>query len=195
MRNLALPVALTALAVAPFAVVRLPRASALADAGLRDYPPLIFTSRALLECSISSTKPGRQIMHTIAGQGFDFDMSMVPIKDGLVKVQAPGMRYKFTAFPSGRIPAEFKGLGKGTILEMKAEVGVDVNRFAQPGGLELRFGSALPTSTAMRRTSNSLGCSSGHPTANHSPSAFCLGVSPMEAALSFRATGWPKPGC
>jgi len=107
----------------------------------RAYPPLVFTSRAVLECSISSSKPGRQTMHTVSGQGFEFDMSMLPIKDGAVEVQSPGMRYKFTAFPSNRIPAEFKGIGKGTIMQMKAEVEVDVKRFTQPAGpgTEIRF--------------------------------------------------------
>jgi len=107
----------------------------------RAYPPLVFTSRAVLECSISSSKPGRQTMHTVSGQGFEFDMSMLPITDGAVEVKSPGMRYKFTAFPSNRIPAEFKGIGKGTIMQMKAEVEVDVKQFTQPAGpgTEIRF--------------------------------------------------------
>jgi len=107
----------------------------------RAYPPLVFTSRAVLECSISSTKPGRQTMHTVSGQGFEFDMSMLPINDGAVEVRSPGMRYKFTAFPSHRIPAEFKGIGTGTIMRMKAEVEVGVKRFTQPAGpgTEIRF--------------------------------------------------------
>jgi len=98
----------------------------------------------MLECSISSTQPGRQTLRTVAGQGFDFDMTMVPIKDGSVQVQPPGMRYKFTAFPTSRVPAEFKGLGKGTIVEMKTEVEVEVKRFLQPGGpgTEIRFNAA-----------------------------------------------------
>jgi hypothetical protein len=143
MRNFTLAVALAALAVALFGVFRAPPAAGAAD-GLRDYPPLIFASRALLECSISSTQAGRQTLRTVNGQGFDFDMSMVPIKDGLVKLQPPGMRYQFTAFPSNKVPAEFKGLGKGTIIEMKTEVEVEVNRFTQPGGpgTEIRFTAA-----------------------------------------------------
>jgi hypothetical protein len=110
----------------------------------RAYPPLVFTSRAVLECSISSSKPGRQTMHTVSGQGFEFDMAMLPIKDGIVEVRLPGMLYKFTAFPANRIPAEFKGIGKGTIERMKAEVEVDVNRFRQPAGpgTEIRFDAA-----------------------------------------------------
>jgi hypothetical protein len=110
----------------------------------RAYPPLVFTSRAVLECSISSNKRGRQTMHTVSGQGFEFDMSMLPIKDGIVEVKLPGMLYKFTAFPSTRIPAEFKGIGKGTITQMKAEVEVDVKRFRQPAGpgTEIRFDAA-----------------------------------------------------
>jgi len=83
-------------------------------------------------------------MHTVSGQGFEFDMSMLPISDGAVELKAPGMRYKFTAFPSARIAAEFKGIGKGTITQMKAEVEVDVNRFRQPAGpgTEIRFDAA-----------------------------------------------------
>jgi len=73
--------------------------------------PLFFTSRAWLDCSISSTKPGRQTMRTTNGQGFNFDMEMMPINDGMVKLQPPGMHYKFTAFPSGRVPAESNATG------------------------------------------------------------------------------------
>jgi len=83
-------------------------------------------------------------MRTVSGQGFEFDMSMLPIEDGAVEVKSPGMRYKFTAFPSTRIPAEFKGIGTGTITQMKAEVEVDVKRFRQPAGpgTEIRFDAA-----------------------------------------------------
>ncbi len=38
----------------------------------RHYPPLVFISKAWLDCSISSTKNGRQIMRTASGQGFTF---------------------------------------------------------------------------------------------------------------------------
>jgi hypothetical protein len=100
----------------------------------RQYPPLVFTSKAWLDCSISSTENGRQIMRTTAGQGFTFDATMSPIKDGKVKLQNPGMLYKFDSFPTARVPARFNGLGEGTIIEMKAEVEVDVKRFQQPGG-------------------------------------------------------------
>ena len=156
MQKLAFPIALAALALASFAVYRSPSmslstvsAKSKADDekswhGQREYPPLVFTSRAWLDCSISSTKPGRQTMRTTNGQGFNFDMEMMPINDGLVKLQPPGMHYKFTAFPSGRVPAEFKGLGGGTIVEMKAEVEVDVKRYQQPKGpgTEIRFSAA-----------------------------------------------------
>ncbi len=88
---------------------------------------------------LNQTRPADNAL--MAGQGFEFDMSMAPIKDGLIQVQKPGMRYKFTAFPASRAPAKFKGLGKGTIVEMKTEVEVDVRRFQQPGGpgTEIRF--------------------------------------------------------
>src|SRR5689334_8581219 len=62
----------------------------------RNYPPLVFNSTATLDCSISSTANGRQLMHTISGQGFDFDATMLPIKDGKLRVENPGMNYKFT---------------------------------------------------------------------------------------------------
>jgi hypothetical protein len=100
----------------------------------RHYPPLVFTSRAWLDCSISSTKNGRQAMRTASGQGFTFDTAMLPIKDGKVMLKEPGMRYKFDAFPTTAVPAHFSGLGDGTITEMKVEVEVDVKRFRQPGG-------------------------------------------------------------
>ncbi len=110
----------------------------------RAFPPLIFNSRATLECDISSTKPGRQVLHTVSGQGFEFDMPMLAINDGSVELKKPGMMYKFTAFPKNQVAAEFKGIGKGRITQMKAEVEVDVKRFRQPAGpgTEIRFDAA-----------------------------------------------------
>ena len=102
--------------------------------GERTYPPLVFSSKAWLDCSISSTKNGRQIMSTVSGQGFTFATPMKPIKDGQVKLKKPGMHYKFNAFPTSAIAASFTGLGAGTITAMKAEIEVDVKRFKQPGG-------------------------------------------------------------
>src|SRR5205814_2136295 len=99
---------------------------------------------AFLDCAISSTRSGRQAMTTVSGQGFTFDMEMLPIKDGTVKVQAPGMKYAFDAYPRVTVPATFKGLGDGKIVEMRAEVEVDVKRFDQPKGpgTEIRFSAA-----------------------------------------------------
>ena len=110
----------------------------------RNYPPLVFHSRATLDCAISSTKNGRQTMTTVSGQGFTFDTPMQPIKDSSVKVQEPGMYYKFNAFPTAAIPAAFQGLGRGTITAMKAEVEVDVKRYRQPGGpgTDIKFQAA-----------------------------------------------------
>jgi hypothetical protein len=146
MYKLALPIALAAFGCALFAIYQSQSRPILAASSRveqiedktwrseRTYPPLVFTGRAWLECSISSTRLGRQTMRTVSGQGFDFDMAMQPIKDGLVRIQSPGMFYKFNAFPDQKIPAAFKGIGKGDIVEMKAEVEVDVKRFSQPGG-------------------------------------------------------------
>ena len=114
----------------------------------RNYPPLVFTSKAYLDCSISSTNEGRQAMRTVLGPGFSFDTPMKPIKESVVKLTPaantpqtaaqgpgePGMFYSFNAFPTGAIKADFSGLGAGAITEMKAEIAVDVARFKQPGG-------------------------------------------------------------
>jgi hypothetical protein len=110
----------------------------------RMYPPLVFTSKAWLDCSISSTRNGRQYMQTTSGQGFTFDMNMLPIKNGKVEVKSPGMLYKFNSFPAHPVPARFSGLGAGVITMMKAEVEVDVRRFQQPGGpgTQIRFTAA-----------------------------------------------------
>jgi hypothetical protein len=125
MQKLALSVAFAALGCAMFAVYRSQPQSIFAASdqlkGIDDetwrsertYPPLVFTGRAWLECSISSTRAGRQTMRMVSGQGFDFDIAMQPIKDGLVRVQPPGMFYKFNAFPEKKVPAAFKGIGKG----------------------------------------------------------------------------------
>ena len=100
----------------------------------RNYPPLVFTSKATLDCSISSSEKGRQIMKTVSGTGFSFDAAMLPITDGKVKINGPGMKYKFTAFPASSVPCQLSGIGKGTITEMKAEVEVDTKKFQQPAG-------------------------------------------------------------
>jgi hypothetical protein len=100
----------------------------------RRYPPLVFQSKATLDCSISATAEGRQIMTTTSGQGFSFMTPMRPIEDSLVKLQGKGMMYKFNAFPTRAFPAKFNGLGEGTVVAMKAEVEVQVDRYSQPGG-------------------------------------------------------------
>src|SRR5437879_8025000 len=46
----------------------------------RQYPPLVFNSSAWLDCSISSSANGRQVMNTTSGQGFTFDATMLPIE-------------------------------------------------------------------------------------------------------------------
>jgi hypothetical protein len=105
----------------------------------RQYPPLVFSSKASLECSISSTATGRQAMTTTSGQGFTFDTPMLPLKKSELKLISQsgtqtGMMYKFDAFPAAAFKARFSGLGEGTIIEMKSEVEVSVSRFSQAGG-------------------------------------------------------------
>lgn len=100
----------------------------------RRYPPLVFSSKATLDCSISATAEGRQIMSTQSGQGFTFSVAMRPISESQVKLQGRGMMYKFNAFPTSAFPARFSGLGDGVVTAMKAEIEVQVDRFTQPGG-------------------------------------------------------------
>src|SRR5262249_42891895 len=100
----------------------------------RRYPPLVFQSKAMLDCSISSSAEGRQVMSTSSGQGFSFATPMKPITDSAVKLQGTGMMYKFNAFPTRAFPASFSGLGEGTVTAMKAEIEVQVDRYSQPGG-------------------------------------------------------------
>jgi hypothetical protein len=132
--------ACAALGISIFSLTRLNGPGRVAAAGknpweeVRNYPPLVFTSKATLDCSISSTANGRQIMRTVSGSGFTFDAPMLPIKDGIVNIKDPGMMYKFTAFPTSALKANFSGLGDGMITEMQVEVEVDVKRFDQPGG-------------------------------------------------------------
>jgi hypothetical protein len=101
----------------------------------RQYPPLVFNSSAWLDCSISSTANGRQLMTTTAGQGFNFDATMLPLeKSQLQVIGQSGMKYKFDSFPTAAVKARFTGLGEGMITEMKSEVEVAVSHFSQPGG-------------------------------------------------------------
>ena len=120
----------------------------------RQFPPLVFNSMARLDCSISSTANGKQVLTTVSGQGFTFDTPMLPILDGKVTVKEPGMKYKFTAFPVNPVAARFSGLGEGTITEMMAEVEVDVKQFQQPGGPGTDISLRLKTSTPMPLTSS-----------------------------------------
>jgi hypothetical protein len=101
----------------------------------RQYPPLVFNSNAWLDCSISSSANGRQVMKTASGQGFTFDATMLPIeKSKLQIIGQSGMKYKFDSFPTTAVKARFNGLGDGLITEMKSEVEVSVARYSQPGG-------------------------------------------------------------
>ncbi len=101
----------------------------------RQYPPLVFNSNAWLDCSISSSANGRQVMNTTSGQGFTFDATMLPIeKSKLQVIGQSGMKYKFDSFPTSAVKARFTGLGDGLITEMKSEVEVAVARYSQPGG-------------------------------------------------------------
>ena len=140
MQRITFVLACAALGISIFSVTRLNGPAKVVAAGnnpwedIRNYPPLVFTSKATLDCSISSKANGRQVMKTVAGAGFTFDAPMLPIKDGIVKVKNPGMMYKFTAFPTSTVKAHFAGLGDGTITEMQVEVEVEVKRFSQTGG-------------------------------------------------------------
>lgn len=101
----------------------------------RQYPPLVFTSSSWLDCSISSSANGRQLMTTTSGQGFTFDATMLPLQNGKLQLQGQtGMMYKFESFPTAAVKAHFTGLGDGMITEMKSEVEVSVARFKQPAG-------------------------------------------------------------
>src|SRR5580692_12060785 len=101
----------------------------------RQYPPLVFNSMAWLDCSISSSANGRQVMTTTSGQGFTFDATMLPIQNGKLQLLGQtGMMYKFESFPTTAVKAHFTGLGDGMITEMKSEVEVAVARFKQPAG-------------------------------------------------------------
>jgi hypothetical protein len=104
----------------------------------RQYPPLVFNSMAWLDCAISSSANGKQVMTTTSGQGFSFDAVMLPIKSSKLQLISQngqnGMKYKFDSFPNAAVKAHFTGLGDGMITEMKSEVEVAVTRFTQPGG-------------------------------------------------------------
>jgi hypothetical protein len=72
----------------------------------RQYPPLVFSGSSWLDCSISSTANGRQIMTTTSGQGFTFDATMLPIQNGKLQLQGQtGMMYKFESFPTAAVKA------------------------------------------------------------------------------------------
>jgi hypothetical protein len=140
-QNLAIYLAAVALVVslASFSHSNSPKVSAQENndtwKSVRQFPPLIFSSNSWLDCSISSTANGRQVMTTGSGQGFTFDATMLPLQNGKLQlVGQTGMMYKFESFPTAAVKAHFTGLGDGMITEMKSEVEVSVSRFKQPDG-------------------------------------------------------------
>src|SRR6201981_533958 len=99
----------------------------------RQYPPLVFTSNSWLDCSISSSANGRQVMTTTSGQGFTFDATMLPLQNGKSQLQGQtGMMYKFESFPTAAVKAHFTGLGDGMITEMRSEGEVSVGGLSEP---------------------------------------------------------------
>ena len=140
-QNLAIYLAAVALVVslASFGRSNSPNSSAHEDndswKSERQYPPLVFSSSSWLDCSISSSANGRQIMTTTSGQGFTFDAIMLPLQNGKLQLRGQtGMMYKFESFPTAAVKAHFTGLCDGMITEMKSEVEVSVARFKQPDG-------------------------------------------------------------
>jgi hypothetical protein len=138
-QNFAIYLAAVALVVALASFGRSPNPSANENndswKNERQYPPLVFTSNSWLDCSISSSANGRQVMTTTSGQGFTFDATMLPLQNGKLQVRGQtGMMYKFESFPTAAVKAHFTGLGDGMITEMKSEVEVSVARFKQPAG-------------------------------------------------------------
>src|ERR1700756_1919192 len=140
-QNLAIYLAAVALVVslASFGRSNSPNPSAHEDddswKSERQYPPLVFSGSSWLDCSISSSANGRQVMTTTSGQGFTFDATMLPLQNGKLQLRGQtGMMYKFESFPTAAVKAHFTGLGDGMITEMKSEGEVSVARFKQPAG-------------------------------------------------------------
>lgn len=100
----------------------------------RHYPPLVFSSHAVLECSVSVNAAGSQKMRTVDGQGLSFEATLLPLQRSSLQLTSPGMKYKFDAYPDKPVAARLGGIGEGTITEMKAEVEVAVARYTQLGG-------------------------------------------------------------
>src|ERR1700688_3624295 len=155
----------------------------------RQYPPLVFSGSSVLDCSISSSANGRQIMTTTSGQGFTFDATMFPIQNGQLQLLGKtGMMYKFESFPTTAVRAHFTGLGDGLITEMKSEVEVSVARFKQPKGQEQRFISPPTISPRIRLTWSSLACSFAPAIRNHFRFACSLAAFGTETARWFLPT-------
>src|SRR5260370_17957313 len=107
-RNLALYVASAALMLSLLALMRSNTATAYAAPANpdpwkseRQYPPLVFNSKAWLDCSISSTANGPQTMSSMSGQGFTFFAPMLPIqKSKLQRVAHTARIPQFDSLPS-----------------------------------------------------------------------------------------------
>src|SRR5260370_41968874 len=95
-RNLALYVASAALMLSLLALMRSNTATAYAAPANpdpwkseRQYPPLVFNSKAWLDCSISSTANGRHTISTMTGQGFTFNPGMLPMQKRRIQLIGP----------------------------------------------------------------------------------------------------------
>src|ERR1700731_2724467 len=102
-QNFAIYLAAVALVVALASFGRSPNPSANENndswKNERQYPPLVFTSNSWLDCSISSSANGRQVMTTTSGQGFTFDATMLPLSERKLQVGGQtGMLHHIESF-------------------------------------------------------------------------------------------------
>jgi hypothetical protein len=106
-----------------------------------DLPPLVLLGTGRLDCTISSSEKGRQILKLSAGSGVNFDVHVTPILDGVISMkngrltgQSRSMNYRFTSHLADVANFRVTGFGPVSLLALETRVSVNARRFMQPQG-------------------------------------------------------------
>lgn len=146
-------VALACLPVAVFGGVRAVKpnpaktkpAAAISNA---DLPPFVLLGTGRLDCTISSTENGSQILKLTGGSGVQFDIEVTPILDGVIEIKdgklmpkdgvalpkGRFLNYRFTSQLARSRRFSVTGFAPVTLEQMETKVSVNARRFKQEGG-------------------------------------------------------------
>jgi hypothetical protein len=114
-----------------------------------DLPPLVLMGTGRLDCTISSTENGSQVLSLTGGSGVHFDVEVTPILDGVLELKdgrlqgAKGgtgvegnrsLNYRFTSNLARVKKFTVTGFGALELLKMETKVSVNARRYRQEKG-------------------------------------------------------------